>query len=108
MSQRWGTDRTAQPAWRKLRLSVLTRDNYRCRYCGRAGADTVDHVVPVFRGGSDDESNLVAACRPCHASKTGREARSAQPSRKRPPERHPGLLTDEELRERGSMPPEGR
>lgn len=31
---------------------------------------TVDHVVPVSLGGSDDPSNLVAACRDCNAGKT--------------------------------------
>lgn len=90
---RWGTGRTATAAWRRIRHAVLERDGYRCRYCG-GPASTVDHVVPVFRGGSDDESNLVAACVTCHRSKTGREARAAQGTRRRPrdPQRHPGLI----------------
>ena len=39
-----------------------------CAYCDAAGT-TVDHVVPLFRGGSNFEGNLVPACRPCNISK---------------------------------------
>lgn len=31
---------------------------------------TVDHVTPVTLGGSDEPSNLVAACKPCNAGKS--------------------------------------
>jgi 5-methylcytosine-specific restriction endonuclease McrA len=89
---RWGTQRTAKPAWRKLRLQVLKRDGAICRYCGRPGAETVDHVIGVANGGTDDMSNLVAACWPCHRTKTGREARAKQQPRKRPQPRHPGIV----------------
>lgn len=39
-----------------------------CHYCGGA-AETVDHVVPLVRGGTNYEGNLVPACRKCNASK---------------------------------------
>lgn len=58
-------------AWRQVTRRVLDRDGHVCRYCG-GSADTVDHVVPKARGGSDDESNLVAACRPCNSAKRDR------------------------------------
>ena len=56
----------------RLRYEVLRRDNHCCRYCGAAAPDvqlTVDHVVPVALGGSDDPTNLVTACRPCNSGK---------------------------------------
>jgi hypothetical protein len=52
----------------KLRMLVLARDNWRCRYCG-AWADEIDHVQRVRDGGSDDLSNLVAACSACNAAR---------------------------------------
>lgn len=57
----------------RVRFEVLRRDGNTCRYCGASAPDvklTVDHVVPVALGGSDDPSNLVAACVDCNAGKT--------------------------------------
>jgi 5-methylcytosine-specific restriction endonuclease McrA len=39
-----------------------------CVYCDRR-ATTVDHVVPLAAGGSNDISNLVPACGSCNSSK---------------------------------------
>lgn len=39
-----------------------------CAYCGQAGG-TVDHLVPLSRGGQHAEGNLVPACRSCNSSK---------------------------------------
>lgn len=57
---------------KRLRYEILRRDNHRCRYCGATAPDVplrVDHVLPVALGGSDDPSNLVAACHDCNAGK---------------------------------------
>ena len=51
---------------RLLRLWVAQGRS--CAYCDALGT-TVDHVVPLFRGGSNFEGNLVPACRPCNISK---------------------------------------
>lgn len=40
-----------------------------CFYCGQTAALTLDHVVPVARGGVHSIGNLVAACKPCNSSK---------------------------------------
>jgi HNH endonuclease len=49
------------------------RDLSGCRlYCGASFADvpiTVDHVVPVVRGGSDGAANLATACEACNREK---------------------------------------
>jgi len=56
---------------KRTRFEVLRRDNYTCRYCRNTDAPlTVDHVTPVALGGSDDPSNLVAACKDCNAGKS--------------------------------------
>lgn len=60
------------PVTKRTRYEVLKRDNHTCRYCGASAPDatlTVDHVTPVALGGTDDPSNLVAACRDCNAGK---------------------------------------
>lgn len=57
---------------KRTRFEVLKRDNHTCRYCGGVAPDvilTVDHVTPVALGGTDDPSNLVAACRDCNYGK---------------------------------------
>lgn len=58
---------------RRLRFEVLRRDGHTCRYCGASAPEaklTVDHVIPVALGGSDDPGNLVAACASCNGGKT--------------------------------------
>lgn len=63
----------------------------RCLYCKQPCKPTIDHVVPIARGGRDEPSNIVAACLSCNSSKCDRLIiewpRAAQ------------LLTSDELRE---------
>ncbi len=43
-----------------------------CSYCGRrvgGGALTMDHIVPLARGGRGVRGNVVPACRDCNARK---------------------------------------
>ena len=58
--------------WSKIRLRILIRDSYCCQYCGSEDATTVDHVLPISKGGTDDPDNLVAACTRCNYSKGNR------------------------------------
>lgn len=62
---------------KRLRFEIFRRDNHACRYCGGAAPDvqlTVDHVVPVALGGTDEASNLVTACRDCNSGKSSMPA----------------------------------
>lgn len=59
--------------WREIRARIFERDNYTCRYCGTRGGNLeCDHVVPVSRGGPNNDHNLVTACRPCNREKGNR------------------------------------
>lgn len=49
----------------------MARDLYLCWECG-APAQYVDHIIPVFRDGSDLPANLRALCGPCNLRKTER------------------------------------
>lgn len=45
-----------------------------CFYCERSFTDcirTVDHILPICRGGNDALNNLVAACSDCNSTKNG-------------------------------------
>lgn len=66
-----------EPAYRRLRAEILAA-NPVCVYCG-APATTVDHVIPVAKGGTSDPGNLVAACIACNASKQARDVRKENP-----------------------------
>lgn len=58
-----------------LRYRILDRDGFRCQYCGARAPDVeleVDHVVSVHDGGSDAETNLIAACFRCNRGKKAR------------------------------------
>lgn len=58
---------------KRLRYEVLRRDSHACRYCGATAPDvklTVDHVTPVALGGTDEPTNLVAACAGCNLGKS--------------------------------------
>lgn len=49
-----------------------------CAKCEEAGitraATVPDHIVPLWKGGADDDSNLMSLCAPHHAEKTAAEA----------------------------------
>jgi len=53
--------------WRKRRAIILKMHDYMCAYCGDE-ANTVDHVIPMSKGGIDNIDNLVAACSRCNYS----------------------------------------
>jgi len=57
--------------WQRTSARIIARDGGVCSYCGGV-ADTTDHIIPKKRDGTDDDSNLAAACRPCNSSKKDR------------------------------------
>jgi hypothetical protein len=62
-----------KPLSKKRRFRILQRYGFRCRYCGRPSPEVrleIEHVVPISRGGTDAESNLVAACFDCNRGKS--------------------------------------
>lgn len=51
---------------------VFLRDNYTCQYCNSSltiKQCTIDHVVPVSKGGKTTWHNVVTACYPCNNNK---------------------------------------
>lgn len=56
---------------RNLRRAVLDAHAGKCHYCGEP-ATHVDHIIASAAGGSDEPSNLIAACRTCNLGKGAR------------------------------------
>jgi hypothetical protein len=48
------------------RRSVFLRDDFRCQYCSCPHNLTIDHLVPVSKGGPWSWENLVTACTTCN------------------------------------------
>jgi len=56
----------------KLRYKILKRDRFTCMGCGARAPDVeleVDHIIPLSRGGTDDEKNLITKCLSCNRGK---------------------------------------
>jgi len=62
------------------REQIRERDGGLCQECKRQGRTSigtvVDHIRPLWAGGSDDDDNKELLCQsPCHDAKTAKEAR---------------------------------
>jgi hypothetical protein len=71
--------RTSRNINLKIRFTVLSRDNFTCKACGRSPAKEpgvelhVDHVVPWSRGGETELDNLQTLCSKCNLGKSDNE-----------------------------------
>lgn len=75
-----GTQRVRGRALQEIRERILRRDGgiCRCEDCQRTGAlkeaQEVEHRVPLWAGGQEDDANRYAIASDCHKAKTAREA----------------------------------
>lgn len=66
--------------------NILVRDQFTCSYCNRReGKMTIDHVIPLSRGGPSSFENCVACCRSCNTKKGDRTPREAHMFLRRSP-----------------------
>jgi hypothetical protein len=58
-----------------MRFKIFSRDNFRCRICGRSPASDpkvklhVDHIIPRSKGGETNPANLQTLCDKCNLGK---------------------------------------
>jgi 5-methylcytosine-specific restriction endonuclease McrA len=65
---------------RLSRQNIFLRDHLTCQYCKKKLTEkrlTIDHVVPVSRGGRHEWTNVVAACSACNNRKGSRTPEQA-------------------------------
>lgn len=88
-----------RPMTRARRTRIWLRDKGLCGNCGepvpRRGT-TIDHRIPLWLGGADDDGNLRFMCRACDQPKTSEDKgviahvkrliRKADPETRKPPQ----------------------
>lgn len=65
-------DRLPRQEVKFSRGNIYLRDQNRCQYCGRkfpSSELSLDHVIPISRGGKSTWDNVVCACLPCNVRK---------------------------------------
>tara|TARA_Y100001938_G_C8047468_1_gene409771 strand:- start:558 stop:1073 length:516 start_codon:yes stop_codon:yes gene_type:complete len=71
------------------RRNILRRDDYVCQYCeiklSNSTKRTIDHILPISRGGGNTWTNLVASCHKCNNRKGNRTPKEANMKLKRKP-----------------------
>ena len=58
-----------------LRYKILKRDRNTCQSCGARAPEVeleVDHKIPVSKGGTDEEDNLITKCVACNRGKSNK------------------------------------
>jgi 5-methylcytosine-specific restriction endonuclease McrA len=65
----------SEKQWRLIKVLY----GFKCAYCGRKRPLTIDHIVPIARGGGHTADNVIPACRSCNSSKRDRAPGCFQP-----------------------------
>lgn len=50
-------------------IELLEDAGYVCTYCGSTSKLTMDHIVPLSKGGNHTKGNITPACQPCNSRK---------------------------------------
>jgi hypothetical protein len=64
-----------------VRLRILARCGFTCQHCGASLFEIephIDHIVPLAKGGTNEETNLQALCAPCNLAKGTQDDQGAK------------------------------
>jgi len=56
----------------EVRERILKRDKYKCNYCDSNENLEVDHIIPISKGGYEDELNMQILCLKCNRKKSNK------------------------------------
>lgn len=62
------------------RYKIFERDGYKCHYCSKVltkYSATLDHILPVSKGGDNAYDNLITACLHCNSQRTNKDVMEA-------------------------------
>lgn len=54
---------------KEVREYIFQRDNHQCQSCGQTTKLSIDHIISLASGGSNDISNLQTLCSSCNSRK---------------------------------------
>lgn len=69
-----------KPIGKTLRFKILSKYQFTCIYCGNTPPSVlleVDHIIPVSKGGKNNEENLVCSCFDCNRGKSDKTIESS-------------------------------
>lgn len=58
----------------EVRRRIFERDGYSCNTCQATENLQIDHIKPVYFGGTDEDENLQVLCATCNIKKSNKEA----------------------------------
>ena len=74
-TKRFGTNTAKRNLSQSTKKFIASNQKWVCNICKNTLDHTyeVDHIIPLFKGGGDNNNNLQALCRNCHGKKTALE-----------------------------------
>lgn len=57
---------------REFFVQLVVRDGVGCSHCGTLEHLTVDHIIPLARGGENELANMQILCKSCNSRKRDR------------------------------------
>jgi len=66
-----------EPINESLKEEIFERDNHQCQYnfdkdCLKNKGLSIDHIIPVSKGGTNEKNNLVTSCMVCNSKKSNK------------------------------------